>query len=110
MQLLRPAILVFKALCSYARPHEHLMKWITLFVELLIIHFMVNGLDLYSALSSPQRPRSALHYNQSSSHSYTPTVVSYIVATAALGQTDRRKAAIQSAPPSSLTTISNQGE
>ncbi|KAK5601288.1 hypothetical protein CRENBAI_001775 [Crenichthys baileyi] len=33
-------------------------------------------------------------------------VVSYIIATAALGQTDRSKNAIQSAPPSLLTTIS----
>ncbi|MEQ2177957.1 hypothetical protein GOODEAATRI_009124 [Goodea atripinnis] len=40
-------------------------------------------------------------------HNYihTLTVVSYIVATAALEQTDRSEAAIQSAPPGPLTTI-----
>ncbi|KAK5608366.1 hypothetical protein CRENBAI_026887 [Crenichthys baileyi] len=56
---------------------------------------MGNGLHLYSALSSPQRPQSALHYNQSFTHSYTrshtDTVVSYNVAPAALGQTDRSR-------------------
>ncbi|MEQ2186582.1 hypothetical protein GOODEAATRI_030114 [Goodea atripinnis] len=70
---------------------------------------MINGLNLLSSLSSPQRPRSAFHYKQSSTHSSTPSVVSYIVTTAALGQTDRSEAAIQLAPPGPLVTISRQG-
>ncbi|MEQ2280606.1 Replication termination factor 2 [Ameca splendens] len=73
---------------------------------------MVNGLHLYSALSSPRDPK-ALYTTVSHppihTHIHTPTVVSYIVATATLGHTDRREAAIQSAQPFLLTTISRQG-
>ncbi|MEQ2231113.1 hypothetical protein ILYODFUR_036127 [Ilyodon furcidens] len=49
---------------------------------------MVNGLHLYSTLSSPQRPQSALHYNQNVIHPFihTLTEVNYNVAKAALGR------------------------
>ncbi|KAK5603740.1 hypothetical protein CRENBAI_001760 [Crenichthys baileyi] len=74
---------------------------------------MVNDLHLYSALSSPQRPQGSLHYTLQSVilpfvHNFT--VVSYNVATAALGQTDRNEAAIQSALPSPLTQRLRQTE
>ncbi|MED6258614.1 hypothetical protein ATANTOWER_009810 [Ataeniobius toweri] len=69
---------------------------------------MVNGLYLYSALSSPTTPK--LFYTTISHTSiHTLTVVDYILARAALGQPDRTEVAIQSVPPSPLTTFSRQG-
>ncbi|MED6265616.1 hypothetical protein CHARACLAT_027349 [Characodon lateralis] len=54
---------------------------------------MVNGLNLYTALSSPQRQRPQTLYT-TISHSPIYTLVSYNMATAAMGRTDRSEAAI----------------
>ncbi|MED6281558.1 hypothetical protein CHARACLAT_022806 [Characodon lateralis] len=50
-----------------------------------------------------------LHTTISNTHIHTPTVVGYIMATAALRQTVRSKAATTSVPLSPLTAISRQG-
>ncbi|MEQ2296531.1 hypothetical protein AMECASPLE_025685 [Ameca splendens] len=65
---------------------------------------MVNGLHLCSALSSPRSPKCFTIVSHPPIH--TLTVVGYIIATAALGHTDRSRAAIQLVPPGPLTTIS----
>lgn len=61
---------------------------------------MVNGLNLYSSLLS-SRTSKLLYITISHSQIHTMMVISYIVAAAALGQTERSSAAIQLAP---LTT------
>lgn len=59
---------------------------------------MLNGLYLYSPLSSPEDSK---RFPQQSvnqpiqTHTRTQMVVSHIVATAALGQTDRSQTVIQ---------------
>ena len=58
---------------------------------------MVNGMYLYSTFIQVRRlDQSALHYIHSPIHTHTHTlmVASYIVATAALGLTDRSGAAV----------------
>ncbi|MEQ2292123.1 hypothetical protein AMECASPLE_019863 [Ameca splendens] len=61
----------------------------------------------------PRDPKNTLHYSQSSTHSSTHLHTNscellYIAATAAMGQTDSSEAAIQSAPPGPVITISRQ--
>ncbi|MED6295608.1 hypothetical protein CHARACLAT_033552 [Characodon lateralis] len=92
---------------SYERTKLSIMRRFRLHVY---CHYMVNGL-LSSTLSSTITPNlftlQSLIY--SFIHIHTPTVVSYVVAIAALGQTNRSEATIQSARPGPLTIISRQG-
>lgn len=73
---------------------------------------MLNGLYILRTLSSPEDSK---RFPQQSvnqpiqTHTSTKMVVSNIVATAALGQTDRSQAAIQSMPLGALTTTNRQG-
>ncbi|MEQ2263338.1 hypothetical protein XENORESO_006348 [Xenotaenia resolanae] len=61
---------------------------------------MVNGLHLYSSLSSQQIPKRFTLQSVIHLFVHTVTVVSYIEDTAALGQTDRSGVGIQLAPSS----------
>ncbi|MEQ2302552.1 hypothetical protein AMECASPLE_007814 [Ameca splendens] len=72
---------------------------------------VVNCLHLYSALSSPKTPK--CFTLQSSTHSYTHSHTGsgkLHCSHSCPGQTENNKAAIQSAPPSPLTTINRQSE
>lgn len=64
---------------------------------LFVLAEMVNGLNMYSFLSSSHRLQSTLRFRNSPIQTYSNTlkVVSYDVATVAPGHTDRGGAAVR---------------